>query len=161
MKALFAASFVLLLCFATTTYASDAGPLPSVVDAGRLDSGSAYGDGGLVVAPVLPTPEDPKEYVGALVTSLKDSEWRISIALVLMGVIWAVRKWGTEKVAWLGSKWGGIVLALVLGVVAQVITQLQTGAPWGRGFIMNALILGVLASGFWTMLKSGSEAIKK
>jgi hypothetical protein len=150
-----ASMIVLTLFFARTTKADDAGPKDAGTnfDAAVVASTSAA----FAAAPVLPQPDDTADYIGALAAATKDGQWRAVSALLILGVVWALRKWGSKKVSWFATKWGGVTLALSMGILAQFVTDLTGPSPLSWTFVLNGLVQGALASGAWSLIKNATE----
>lgn len=152
----FLASMVCLTLFFSRTTKAD--------DAGTKDAGAGF-DAAVVastattfaVAPVLPQPDDAADYIGALAAATKGGQWRVLSALVILGVVWALRKWGAKWVPWFATKWGGITLALSMGILAQFVTDLTGPSALTWTFVVNGLVQGALASGAWSMIKNATE----
>lgn len=110
-------------------------------------AGLAWGAG-------VPDPTaDPAGFLALVVGALQAREWVVLAALMVVGLVAAVRKWGPSQWAWLRQDRGGAALALVWGVVVAVAASLIGGAaPSGR-MLLDGALLGATAAGGWTLVK--------
>lgn len=85
--------------------------------------------------------------------AVTSGNWALLAALVLVGLVWAVRRWGASKVPFLASARGGALLALLGGIVGAVATALTAGAPVTAALLLKGLTVGVTAAGGWTVVR--------
>jgi hypothetical protein len=116
-------------------------------------------------APVLPTPDDLGMFAQAVLAAFSAHNWGLVTALVLIGLVWAARKWGGKLWPFLLTDRGGALLSLVGGLalsIAAAATAPTAGSVWavlGAGLLMT-----VTASGTYSLLRkllfpSGADAV--
>lgn len=93
----------------------------------------------------------PGGFFGELLDAAKTKDLRAIIVLVLVGLVWAVRKFvPADKLK--GDR-AGALLALGLGIAGSFITTLAAGAPITPQLILDGLMIGATAAGGWTVVK--------
>lgn len=101
-----------------------------------------------------------KEFLDAV----KTGNWKLTLILALVLIIWGVRKYGS-KLAAVPVKWvaaigkfiasdrGGAVLAMVAGVIGSVAAYMVGGANLTPKVLLDGLLLGFTAAGGWVVMK--------
>lgn len=108
-----------------------------------------------VAAVPLPDPSsDLGGYIQSALDSLKAGNYRLLLALALMGLIFGARKLA-EKLgwAWIGTDRGGTITALVTGVVATLAASIATGAQINIWLLVDGLVAGITAIGGYAAIK--------
>lgn len=112
----------------------------------------------IVIAPALafaqdvpPTDFDPLQLLGAFVRAIQGGQWPVAAVLVLVGLVWAVRKFGIKWIPWLATSEGGTVLAF-LTVLASVLgaAALAPGALITWALVWKACAAAFASIGAWT-----------
>jgi hypothetical protein len=98
-------------------------------------------------------PELPEPDAGAIVEAAKGGKWRMLLGLMLVAMVWALRRWGSLLVPYIGGDRGGVVLALGLPVLGYVGMVLAGAAGFSLDGIVSAITIGLTASGLWTASK--------
>lgn len=112
-------------------------------------------------AAVTPSqPIDPGQdflsFVRLCFNAAKNGEWKLVPILLIIGIVWALRKWGAMIPvigSWLTTDRGGAILALLAGVFGVIGAGLISGASWSFTLIRDGILLGVTAAGGWSVLK--------
>lgn len=110
-------------------------------------------------AKIEPTPapaQDVGEFAKMFFNAAKNGDWKLLIVLIVVGIVWALRKWGAAipKVGeWLATDRGGAILALLAGIFGVIGTGLVSGSAWSFALIRDGLLLGFTAAGGWTIIK--------
>lgn len=129
----------------TAAVPSDAGP--------AVDAGFSAGEG--TAAATVPDPgDDPGGFLSAVYDAVRGGKWLGAVALLVVALVWAARRWGGKMVPWLRTDRGGAVLALavsVLGALANAVLAGE-GVP-GWGVLWSALQVGFLAAGGFAVVK--------
>ncbi len=126
----------------------DAGPELVQVDSGAAD-----------LAPPAPTeaPVDPEQnlgaYLGRLFEAVKSGEWLLAAALAVIGLTWALRRWGAKLIPWLGTDRGGVVVAGVSAFALGLANAGIAGKPVDVTLVVTALEVALLAMGGWAGIR--------
>lgn len=106
-------------------------------------------------APTVPDPEtDAAGFFKALLDAATTGKWKVLAGLVLVGLVYATRRWVFGKVSWFQTKLGGVVLALGLSLAGTFGLALASGSAVTMAVLLNALSTAVAAAGLWQWLQS-------
>jgi hypothetical protein len=107
-----------------------------------------------VVAPAaVPDPgADPIGYAQSTVSAAKAGKWLALVGLLIIGLVWCVRRWGSKLVPWLGTDRGGVATALVCGFLVSLASTAITGVI-STAAIVGAVEQAVIAVGGYVALK--------
>lgn len=110
-----------------------------------------------VVAVPIPDPAvDVGGWLNTVLTAVRGSDWRLLAAAVLIGVVWAARRYGKKLIPWLETGRGGAVLALALGVLGAISNAILAGharEAFSASLLLDGLEVGVLSAGGWTAFR--------
>lgn len=113
-------------------------------------SGTLTGNG-------LPDPSnDPVAFIGLLVDAAQGGHWRLAAALLLIGLIYLLRRYGGRVPRlgpWMQTDRGGAIMALVMGVGGGLAAALFSGRPITIYLIVDAISVGLTAAGGWAIGK--------
>jgi hypothetical protein len=122
----------------------------------------------LVVFPLVAfaqgLPVDPVEGILLhLLEGLQVGNWFLVVPALVWLAVWALRKFGSERIPWLATKTGGIVMALVLALAGAFIETALSGAPWTTttivSLVVKTLIAWLTSAGLHTVQKNAREAM--
>lgn len=109
---------------------------------------------GLGTSPSIPSPDDdPGAFVSSVLNAAKAGQWRLLAGFLLVGLVWAARKWGSGAVPWLKTDRGGAALVLVLALLGGIATTLLSGQAFAWGLLVNSLSMAFTAAGGYAVLK--------
>ena len=109
------------------------------------------------IPPVLPpSPDDGvQKFAQMILDAINTGNWKAVAALVLIGVVWCLRKFGSRLPAPLGpllaSDRGGVAIALLTSSVGAASTALLAHQSITMTLMISALVTGALASGIFHM----------
>ncbi|HSN91492.1 MAG TPA: hypothetical protein VLS93_09705 [Anaeromyxobacteraceae bacterium] len=106
----------------------------------------------LVLAQVVPSPDDPNAFIEAIVAAVQGGDWRAVAILAVIGVVALARRFGGAWVPWLRTARGGALLALAGGIVSTLGPALFSGGIT-LSALLNGLINGVAAAGGWVVAR--------
>jgi hypothetical protein len=106
----------------------------------------------LATAPLDPG-SDPGGFFAQVSAAIGARNWLLLVALVVLLVVWGLRRWGSRWVPWFGTDTGGAVLALIVGAVGAAATELAAGKPLTLAVVVGGLSLGFTAAGGWSVVK--------
>lgn len=94
---------------------------------------------------------DPIQILASFVRAIQGGQWPVAVVLVLVGLIWLVRKFGTGWWPWLKTSEGGTVMAFltVLGSVLGA-AALVPGAHITWTLVGQAAAAAFASIGAWT-----------
>ncbi len=119
---------------------------PVAVDAGN-------GGVGTVPSIGLPDPgEDPGAWLKLLVEAFRVRDLRMIGALMIVGVVFAARKWGAKAWPWLATDRGGAVLVLAVSILGVGGTALASGEPI-LGSLLDGLAAAFLSAGMYQVYR--------
>lgn len=125
---------------------------------GDTSANSTLQDAGMVTEPVPTTLPDPEtgflDWISAGIKAGTTGNWRMLAALLLMGAVVALRKWGKKFVPWFGTGTGGVVLSIAGGFLVALAGVISTGASFGLQAILGALLTAAAASGLFSWGKT-------
>lgn len=111
-----------------------------------------------VVATLVDPGVDVGAYLKALANAFENSDWRYLASLLIVGVVWGLRKWGAPRYPWFGTDRGGAALALLCGVGGALANMIAIGvfSDLSVGSIRTiamGLVNGVFAAGGYVVVK--------
>lgn len=117
------------------------------------------------VNPILPPAADPSNievYAQAVLDAARSPQKSLFVALLLIGVVFALREWGgstarffgwTKTAAFLASDRAGPPFVLALSMLGALVTALTAGTSLSWGLVMTATGVGLKAIGGFVGLK--------
>lgn len=111
----------------------------------------------LLLGQTMPPEFDPLAILGHLMQAAQASRWDVLAVFLILGAVYAARRWGAKLWAPLGSKRGGIALAVVGGVGTVLGGWLLSGTAFTWDLLLKAFVLAGTASGWWSWGKNGTE----
>jgi hypothetical protein len=100
----------------------------------------------------LPSPDNLSDFAKALLAAVTGHQWWVLVSLVLVGLVWGVRKYLAPKVPFLASDAGGALLTFVLAVAGGLGTALLGGAPMSAALLGTVALVAFKVSGGWALL---------
>lgn len=102
--------------------------------------------------------------VGEVFQAVQTGNWALAAALGLVGVCWALRRWGPRLLpaSWgaaLASDAGGAVLVLLTGVAGAVAAALGSGHGLSLDVLRRAFEVGFAAAGGYATAKKIGKAV--
>lgn len=148
MKRLIVAPIVMLMLLGTTALADD----PAPVDAGIVDAGAQPVDPVVEAEKVIDEAikeidEDPGAATGVLVELAKSGRWGPFAGLLILFIIWGLRKFIWKLIPKNVLPW----LTLGLAMVASIAVGLLFGNVWWE-VLIDGLITGGSAGLLWSAL---------
>jgi hypothetical protein len=99
------------------------------------------------------TPDDPAGFVQLLVDAALHGRWPVAVALVLVALVWAIRKLVAPKVPFFGTGAGGAVLNIATSFSVALATPLLAGVTFTWALLWVALQASLTAAGGFSLLK--------
>lgn len=107
----------------------------------------------LALAQAVPDPSSTDAFLGAMVQAVAAGDWKWLAVLAVIGLTFAVRKYGTKLPGAVGSflatSRGGAVTALVFALVCALAPAIAGKVPWSVALVKDAVLLGFTAIGGW------------
>lgn len=94
-----------------------------------------------------------QEAAKAVFAAAGAGNWSLVVALALMAVVAAARKYGAKYVPFLGTDTGGVLTLLAMSVVCGVANALVAGGAMSWGLLLTALGVAWKAAGGFVLLK--------
>lgn len=111
----------------------------------------------LALAQAIPDPStDIEGYLDLLTELWTGARWAPLVAVVVIGVVAALRRWGASLVPWFATRIGGLVLAVVGAVAVSAAHGLLTGLPVAQ-VVVNAVVAAVGAIGIHSGVKNAAQ----
>ena len=111
----------------------------------------------LALAQAIPDPSvDLKGYLDLLAELWTGARWAPLVAVVVIGLVAALRRWGASLVPWFATRIGGLVLAGAGAVAVSAAHGLMAGLPVVQ-VIINALVAAVGAVGIHSGVKNAAQ----
>lgn len=118
-------------------------------------------------APSATSPDDLGKFLAETLAAASAKDWRVFASLLLIGAVWAMRKFAGKIPGKFGAFWstdrGGAVMALVAGVLGSVAHVLAAKASFSWAMLSDGVVMAVTAAGGWAVMKklvSPSDAAK-
>ncbi|HYE99606.1 MAG TPA: hypothetical protein VEJ18_11880 [Planctomycetota bacterium] len=105
-----------------------------------------------------PNPDDVGEIISKALEAARSGDYRMLAACLLVGIVWAMRKWGSEISPFFATDRGGAVLALAGGFVLALASLLISGAPFSVDVLVGGFQTALMAAGGWAVF---SKLFKK
>lgn len=99
------------------------------------------------------TPDKTAEFVQMLVNAALSGRWPLVVSLVLVGLVWALRKALAPKIPFFETGGGGAVLNILTSFSVALATALLPGTTFTWSLLWVALQASLVASGGWSLLK--------
>ena len=139
--------FIALLVAPIAAFAQDApvAPASGVVGSPIVDT---------VNGTALPNLEqDPGGFFEVAYNGIVSGKWLVVAAAALLVVVWFVRTFLGNLVPWFRTDKGGVVIALILGVLGAVANALAAGHGVDAKLISLGFAAGFAAMGGWTGIR--------
>lgn len=108
-----------------------------------------------LAAPDVPTPDtDAAAWAKLLYMALTSKAWGVVVGLVLVAVVYPLRRWGGVVVPWFKTPFGGLALAFLVSLAGTMGVALAAGVAPTPGLIASALSTAAAAAGVWEWLKA-------
>jgi hypothetical protein len=111
---------------------------------------------GVALAAVdVPTPDtDAPGWLKALYTALTTKAWTPVVGLVMIGLVYGIRRVVVPAWAWLGTAFGGLVLSFTLSLLSTLGAAFAVGTGFSWSLVLMALSTAAAAAGIWEWLKA-------
>lgn len=107
--------------------------------------------------PAIPTPDNVGGFASAVLDAIRSKNWGLLAALIVLLVVWGVRKFGGNKLPFLASKLGGLIVNFVASFALAFGGLCAAGATVTAGLLLQAAEVAFLAAGGWSCLKTVIE----
>lgn len=119
-----------------------------------MDAGILVDAGAVVALPVTPVnPDDIGGVISALYNAIRGGQWVIAAGAVLVGLVWAARKWLPGLSPWFKTDRGGVVLTVAMSFIGALATSLLAGKLPGVQDLIAAVTVAASAMGIYTGTK--------
>lgn len=98
------------------------------------------------------TPDDPASFVQLLVDAALSGRWPLVVALALVALVWALRKFLAPQVPFFGTGGGAAVLNVATSFSFALATPLLAGVTFTWSLLWVALQASLVAAGGWSLL---------
>lgn len=140
-----------ILCIATIAFA-DAGPMDAgPMDANALDANVIKSEMIVSNTNMAPT-EDPVGAMNNLVQAVRDGNWSMVAACVLIVLVWFARKFNT-KISFFQGDRGGPILVFALSFAGAISTSLMASEPISFKMFLAASQIALMAIGGFVGVK--------
>lgn len=106
---------------------------------------------------MLPNVDDLSGYVKALFDAGAHKDWRMLAAALMVGLIWAIRKFASKLPGKAGAFFagdrGGSIIALCVGLMGAFATMLSAHQAFSFNAVLGGLEAGFVAAGGYTVVK--------
>lgn len=110
------------------------------------------------LAPAVPTPTevpsagqvDGGQVVQLVLQAVSSKNWALLACAVVLGAVWAVRRFLAPRVAWLSTDAAGVLLSVTGSVSLTLVGALKTGTPVTLSLVLGALFTAAGASGLYS-----------
>jgi hypothetical protein len=100
------------------------------------------------------SPDNPEQFAQLVFDAARDGKWLSLLALGLIGLVWAIRKFAAPKVPFFGTGEGGAVVNFGTGFLLALATAILAGSPPSWAMAWVSLQTSFLAAGGWSLFKS-------
>ncbi|QSQ17171.1 hypothetical protein [Myxococcus landrumensis] len=117
-------------------------------------------DGGVVG----PNPEQLEEFARLVLDAVTSRNYALLAALVVVLLVYLLRKFGGAFVPFLRTDRGGALLVLGVSLAGAVANALAAGAPFSLALVLTAAKVALTAAGGFTLVKRllfGSSAVER
>jgi hypothetical protein len=101
----------------------------------------------------LPSPDDAPAILNQILDAIGSGNWRLVAALIVVGLVWLMRRFATKIHPWFGTDRGGVAVALLGGLLAVAAGELAAGRHFTIQTVANGISLAVAAAGGWVMVR--------
>ncbi len=98
------------------------------------------------------TPDDPSGFVKLLIDAALGGRWPLVVALVLVALVWGLRKFLAPKVPFFATGGGAAVLNIATSFSLALATPLLAGVVFSPALLWVALQASLAAAGGWSLL---------
>ena len=98
-------------------------------------------------------PDNMEVFAKIVLDAVMSKNWALLASLLLILVVWGLRKFAGKKIPFLNTDAGGALSVLVLAVLGAVANSLIAGQALSGALILAALKVGFVAAGGYGMLK--------
>jgi hypothetical protein len=103
---------------------------------------------------VVPQPDDMAAFAGAVLAAVQAKNWAMLVALGLVLLVWAARKFGGKFWPFLTTDRGGALLSLVGGLALSIAAAAAAPGASGIGSVLlSGLLMAATASGTYALLR--------
>jgi hypothetical protein len=103
----------------------------------------------------VPTPDtDAAAWLKALYTALTTKAWTPVVGLVMIGLVYGIRRVLVPSWAWLGTAFGGLVLGFTLSLLSTLGAAFAVGTSFSWSLVLMSLSTAAAAAGIWEWLKA-------
>ena len=106
-----------------------------------------------VFAQVIDPSVDPSALLQLFLAKVQVGNWKAIAALVAIGAVWALRKFGGRYIPFLKTDRGGTLLTLATGITGGLGHALLVDAPITAELLTDGLAVGVTAAGGYVVVK--------
>jgi hypothetical protein len=100
----------------------------------------------------LPTPDNLADFGKALFAAVTAHQYWLLASLVLVGLVWALRKYLAPKVPFLASDAGGALLSFLVAFASGLGVALMGGTPMSAALALTVFVAAFKVSGGWALL---------
>lgn len=97
--------------------------------------------------------DDYQQLAAVIFEAVKSGNWALVACAVLIGLVWLIRKYGSERIPFLQTDAGGALLVLVLGPLGAVMNMLAAGQKFDVALLATGLKMGFVAAGGYATVK--------
>jgi hypothetical protein len=103
----------------------------------------------------VPSPDtDAAGWLKALYTALTTKAWTPLVGLVMIGLVYGIRRVLVPAWSWLGTALGGLVLSFTLSLLSTLGAAFAVGTGFSWSLVLAALSTAAAAAGIWEWLKA-------
>lgn len=128
---------------------SGSGSGSAVVALAEAGSGSATGELGAVAIDT----GNGEGLARSLYDAARDGRYKVAVGFMLMLIVFVLRTYVLQRVAWFKTKIGGISLAVATALGSVIGLAIASEATLRAGDILNALGTALTAAGAWEWMK--------
>lgn len=124
-----------------------------------------------LLATLQATPVDPTGKVDPDIDALsrmflsaaQTKNWQMLAALIVVGLVWGLRRFGGDFIPTLKTDRGGAALALAIGISGALVNALAVAAKPSLQLLVDGVTTGVMAAGGWAVVRKifGVSAAQK
>lgn len=107
----------------------------------------------LALAQEAALPSEPGAIASAVIAAISGGQWKLVAALVVVGVIWVLRKFGASVWPFLGSPGGGALLAFTSGTALYLCGLVYAGIAVTPKMAIEGVLFAASAIGGWTGIR--------
>lgn len=141
------AILAVMLCLYPVAICSAADAAPAAV----MDAGPAAAH--VAKASFADPEKNPVGYASQVLEAVQHSNWRLLAVLLVVGLVWACRRYGGKVWPWVLTPRGGSCLALLWGIVGALANLILAGKGLDLQTVLNGVINGAIAAGGWNVAR--------